>query len=310
MGTSVFARDILSGLIAAGEDVIAVYTQPDRPSGRGMTLKAPPAKELALAHELPVFQPDSFAGSDAVAELAQLRPDFLLVASYGLLLPQAVLDIPAIAPLNIHASVLPQLRGAAPIQAAIMQYWQPDAKTGVSLMRIVKKMDAGPVYATAEIGINRMTAEELTGALAQAGVTLLLRCLPLIAAGNLEPVPQNETMATYAPKLTKASGLIDWNRPCAVVDAHIRGVTPWPGAQTRIFAAGREIPVQIMTGAPAETADAPAGTLRADKKGLSIACADQWYQICSLKPQGRKITSAADFANGLRLDPGIAGTAN
>ena len=305
MGTSGFARDILVGLLNAGKNICAVYTQPDKPAGRGMQTSPSPVKLVALEHNLPLYQPSNFSSEPSRAELAALKPDFLVVASYGLLLPQSVLDIPAIAPLNVHASLLPELRGAAPIQRAIMQYWQPGAVTGVSLMRIVRELDAGPVYGTIEVPIKDQNAAKLTGALAKAGIELILKYLPAIAAGSIEPVPQDNSGATYAHKLTKSDGRIDWHKSMAETDAHIRGVTPWPGAQTTLRFNEKNVPVLIISGKQGEKATTSPGSIRLRKKGLDIACNDGWYEVDSLRPVGRKTISAADFANGLHVDCGI-----
>lgn len=309
MGTSPFAAIILAVLHKSGLVPKAVYTRPDSPAGRGMALRESAVKTLAEELGLPFSQPVNFREQAARAELADLAPDFLIVAAYGLILPQAVLDIPAIAPINVHGSLLPKYRGAAPIQRAIMENWQPDAKTGVAIMRMEAGMDTGPVYASAETGLAGKTTAMLTEELAALGGGLLTRILPRIASGALQPIPQDESAASYAAKLTKADGLIDWQGPAAKADALIRAVTPWPGAQALLRLAERELPVTILEASPGSPVDAPAGAIRLHRDGLAIACQDNWLEILWLQPKGRKKMTAKAFANGLRLAPGIIGRA-
>lgn len=308
MGTSAFAAEILSRLAAAGRNVTGVYTRPDKPAGRGMALRQSPVKALAASLGFPVMQPASFKNDCDIAALASLRPDLLIVAAYGLILPQAVLDIPVIAPVNIHASILPRYRGAAPMQRAIMENWRPGAQTGVSIMRMEAGLDAGPVYGMAAVPIDDLDAAALEARLAAAGGDLLLRLLPGIAAGLIKPQPQDDSRATYARKLTMADRQLDWKQPAAAVHAHIRGVTPWPGAHARMrLNTGQEIGLQVLPGRIGARADAAPGSILRFKKGLAIACADCWYELDKVVPDGRKTMSANDFANGLRLGKGIAG---
>lgn len=307
MGTAPFAATILRQLCTGGYVPRAVYTQPDRPAGRGMALKASAVKTLARELNLPVRQPENFKGQEQMTDLRTLAPDFLIVAAYGIILPQVVLDIPAVAPINVHGSLLPAYRGAAPIQRAIMENWDPQAQTGVSIMRMVRAMDAGPVYAMASVPLDHMDAASLSEALALKGGELLLRTLPAIEACQLQPVPQDDSLATYAPKLTKADGVVDWHRPAAAVDAQVRGVTPWPGATATLAVGGQVIPLTILGGnLGAPTADRP-GTVILDRAGIHVACADAFYDIVQVKAQGRKAMAARDLLNGLRLAPGITG---
>lgn len=313
MGTSGFAADILAALMHAGKNIAAVYTQPDRPAGRGLGLRKSAVKILAESSGLDgkIRQPVNFKADAAMRELAALKPDFFIVAAYGLILPQAVLDIPAVAPVNIHASLLPKYRGAAPIQRAIMENWQPDAVTGVSIMRMEAGLDAGPVYATRELLLEGETAGTLEAKLAGAGAELLLEILPEIAAGALLPVPQDRTLATYARKLVKADGAIDWRQPAAAVHARVRAVTPWPGARVTLNLPGRSAPMTLLPGLIGERTGnaAQPGAVKVGRKGMAIACADNWYELSSVVPQGRRKMTAQAFANGLRLAPGIIGEA-
>lgn len=309
MGTSPFAAIILQILQDNGFCPLAVYTRADKPAGRGMALRESAVKSLAKTLEIPVYQPQNFKEEAAITELAALKPDFLLVAAYGLILPQAVLDTPAIAPVNVHGSLLPKYRGAAPIQRAILENWQPDAQTGVAIMRMEAGLDTGPVYATASATLVGKNAAMLSEELATLGGNLLVKTLPRIADGSCQAIPQDNAQATHAAKLLKTDGLIDWQNAAAKVDAQIRAVTPWPGAQTTLHLQERDIPVTILAGKTGGPADAEAGSILLSKKGLAIACQDNWYEITELQPQGRKKMPAQAFANGLRLTPGLIGKA-
>lgn len=306
MGTPPFAATILQALLDNGENVIAVYTQPDKAAGRKLEPKESAVKTLALAHQLPLYQPPNFRDEYALGQLAQLGPDFLVVAAYGLILPEVVLEMPLIAPLNIHGSLLPLYRGAAPIQRAVMENWGPESISGVSLMKIIKKMDAGPVYGSHAVPIRDHTWGSLSGELARVGAQLLLDLLPGIRAGEVRAIPQNEEFATYAPKLAKEEGIIRWNRPALAVDAQIRGVTPWPGARTTIRLNDRAIAITILAGEIGSLAGEPAGTVKFGKGSLRIACEDYWYMPTEIKPEGRKSMPSADFVNGLQAGPETA----
>lgn len=302
MGTPDLAAAVLRRLVRwPGGDVVAVYTQPDRPAGRGHKLTPSPVKKLALELGLPVHQPLNFRQEGAVDELAALKPDLLVVAAYGLILPQAVLDVPTVDTLNVHTSLLPRYRGAAPIQRAVMENWQPGDVTGVSIMRIVPALDAGPVYAQCEVPIGEHTAGSLHDALAEAGGELLLTVLDQLRDGSAQPREQDESRVTYAAKLAKEDGYIDWARPAAEVHARIRGVTPWPGARLQARFDGQDelLPLLLQPGRVDEPCDGvQPGSLRTDKKGLCVACADRWYRLLVVRPQGRKDMEAAAFVNG------------
>ncbi len=318
MGTPDFAAVVLEQLVRwPGGRVAAVYTQPDRPRGRGMKLVPSPVKTLAEDLGLEVRQPENFRSAEERERLAALAPDLLVVAAYGLLLPGAVLDAARIAPLNVHASLLPRYRGAAPIQRAIMENWAPDAVTGVSLMRMEPSLDTGPVYAARSVPIAGRTAGELTAVLARAGAELLLDTLDGIVAGTVPAVPQDASAATHAAKLSKADGRIDWTLPVARVDALVRGVTPAPGARTLVLPRGTAEPLElrILAGhagdAAAGGALPPAGTIAKLPAGLGVACADGFYMLDRVRPPGRKDREGMAFANGYApvraLGPGAFG---
>lgn len=305
MGTPAFAATVLEKLARwPGGRVLAVYTQPDRPRGRGMKMVPTPVKQLAESLGLEVRQPVNFKGEAERRELADLRPDIIVAAAYGLLLPKAVLEAARIAPLNVHASLLPRYRGAAPIQRCIMESCSPDAVTGVSLMHMEPSLDTGPVYATRTVPIGCCHAGELAEALARAGAELLLETLPGIVAGTVTPVPQDHARATHAAKLEKEDGRIDWSQPVARVDARVRGVTPAPGATTRILCkdAAEPLDVRILRGHVAEAPLAaplpPPGTIVRQQSGLAVACADGLYQLDRVRPSGRKDMDGLAFANG------------
>lgn len=318
MGTPEFAAASLQRLAAwpRGE-IVAVYTQPDRPAGRGHKLAESPVKKLALQLGLPVMQPASLKNAEAQAELAAFKPDLLAVAAYGLILPDAVLAMPALDAVNVHASLLPGLRGAAPIQRAVIDGWQPGARAGISIMRIASKLDAGPVFATDGTVIGEHTAGSLHDALAGIGAELLVKVVDDILDGKAWAVEQDDALATYAPKISKEDGFIDWTLPAAEVHARVRGVTPWPGARTVLETAcdGKQRPPLLLILAPGRigepTGSAVPGSLRVDADGLSVACADKWYEFTAVRPQGKKDMSARDLLNGILrgLPRGIAGLA-
>lgn len=312
MGTPEFAATVLRRVADwPGGSVIAAYCQPDRPAGRGRALQPPPVKTLALSLDIPVFQPRNFREEADRLALAALAPDALVVAAYGLILPQAVLDIPRLGPFNVHASLLPRLRGAAPIQRAIMQ---GDSVTGITIMRMEAGLDTGPMLAQRALGIGlNDTADSLSRELADLGGRLMVEELERLAAGEPSPaVPQEDARATYAAKLGKADGRIRWNAPAHVIHARLRGVTPWPGGQTTFFTPEREpLPVLVLPGepgAPCPEHDAPSGqiggrpepgTLIGLVEGkLVVACADATYRLAALKPSGGRLMDAAAFWNG------------
>ena len=319
MGTPEFAAASLKRLAAwpRGE-IVAVYTQPDRPAGRGHKLTESAVKKLALQLGLPVLQPASLKGAEAQAELAAFKPDLLAVAAYGLILPDAVLAMPRIDSINVHASLLPGLRGAAPIQRAVIDGWQPDARAGISIMRIVSKLDAGAVFATDDLAIGEHTAGTLHDALAGLGAELLVRVFDDILDGKAKAVEQDDALATYAPKIFKEDGFIDWSLPAAQVHARVRGVTPWPGARTVLYTSVADdilrppLSLILAPGRVGEATDgAEPGSVHVGPDGLSIACADFWYVLSTVKPQGKKAMSARDLLNGILrgLPKGLCGVA-
>ena len=294
-GTPDFAAASLAALLDAGHRPCAVLTQPDRPAGRGKQLTASPVKVLATDHGLQVLQPESLRDEAAVAELAALKPDIMVVAAYGLILPQQVLDIPAVGCLNVHASLLPRWRGAAPIQAAILA---GDETTGVCLMAMEAGLDTGPVYACEEISIGEDTAGELHDRIASAGSALLVSHLDAVLAGELEASPQDEALATYAPKIKTADAQLDWQRSATELVRRVRAYNPVPGAW---FMIGDERVKCWIAQSIAGASEAPGTVLAAGKSGIDISCAEGALRLESLQRPGKRAVSAAELSSQIDL---------
>ncbi len=301
MGTPDFARIILEYVLEwpAGR-VAAVYTQPDRPCGRGRRIKASPVKELALERGLKVLQPENFRDQTLVDELASFRPDYLLVAAYGLILPERVLATPSHMPVNVHASLLPRYRGAAPIQRALIN---GEHFTGVSTMLMTRGLDSGPVLLQEKTDIGADdTAGKLHDDLAHMGGRLLTATLEGLVKGTVNPVAQDERLATYAPKLTKQDGLLDWNLPARKIHDRVRGLFPWPGSYFDWTGPGqKKIRLQIFPGriGPGKPADIIPGTIMGTSSGfLQIACQDNIYLVPRLKPGSSREMDARSFECG------------
>ncbi len=318
MGTPPFAAHILETLTTwQGCEVVAAYCQPDRPAGRGKKLVAPAVKVLAEKHQIPVHQPLNFKSPEAVKTLADYAPDILAVAAYGLLLPQVVLDIPRIAPINVHASILPKYRGAAPIQRAIMD---GEDETGVSIMHMEAGLDSGPLYSIWALPIKRHTSQSLHDVLAELGSMALVEILQKMSKGPCVSVVQDHSLATHAPKLQKSDGIILWNRAVKHIDAHIRAVTSWPGAQTSIVRPEKEnCDIVIIEGriGPSladrgrifdnnEVALSTGDVCITNDGNVAIICDEGCYILESVKPKNKSVMSAKDFARGyLAKGPGV-----
>lgn len=294
MGTPDFAVPLLAELIAEGHDIAAVYSQPPRPKGRGLQEEPTPVAKLALQHGLDVRTPVSLKNAEAQADFAALNLDIAVVAAYGLLLPKPILDAPRLGCWNLHGSLLPRWRGAAPVQRAIMA---GDEKTGVMVMRMEEGLDTGPVLMTEETPIGRKTAGELTDELAHTGAKLMARALKAMEAGNIAAVPQPEEGATYAKKILKDEARIDWTKSAAAVDAHIRGLSPWPGAWSE--AGGERL--KILYAEPVSGEGAP-GTVLDDQ--LTIACGNGAVRLMRLQRPGKSAMNAADLLRGWSLAKG------
>lgn len=297
-GTPPFAVPPLQALIdSAVADVIAVISQPDRPAGRGRRLTPPPVKVLAEQHGIPVLQPAKLRGTGFAQQLAALHPDVAVVAAYGKILPRDVLEAPRLGCINIHASLLPRHRGAAPIQWALIE---GDAETGVTIMRMDEGMDTGPIIAQERVEILEDDDQQsLSDMLSMTGARLMVEVLEEIArTGEIRSVPQSDALATHARLLTKDDGLIDWDRPARRVVDHIRGVTPWPGAQTangaRLFKVLQAEPI------PADHPGAePGDVVEVDaRRGFVVAARDGFVLVQRVQPADRTPMTAADAANG------------
>ena len=298
MGTPDIAATCLKKILADGFNVVGVYTQPDRPKGRGMKLVFPPVKEVAMAHDIPVFQPESFREDETVEQLKALRPDVVAVVAYGRVLPQKVLDILPNGFINIHASVLPQYRGSAPYQWAVLHGL---AETGVSAQFMVRELDAGAVVGVSKTPIGPdETAGELLDRLAVLGGELLSQTLAKYRSGQLIPQMQNEAEVTYAPMLDKSMCPIDFTKTAQQVHNQVRGLHPWPVATTQIQ--GKRFKIHA-TCPVAETTDAAPGTvLGLSKTGLRIACGEGIIEIRQLQAEGGKRMAAPDYFRGHPLE--------
>lgn len=297
-GTPAFAVPALQALVASGHEVCAVYTQPDRPAGRGRKLQASPVKQCAQAHAIPVYQPPTLKDSDSQRQLADLQADLMVVVAYGLILPPAVLALPRYGCVNIHASLLPRWRGAAPIQRAILA---GDAITGITLMQMDAGLDTGAMLLKKTCAITESdTAQTLLDRLAPLGASALLELLPQIGAGILRPAPQDDSQASYAQKLSKAEAQLDWQRDAVQLQRQVRAFNPWPVAQTiygalalRIFAA------EVID---ATSTASPGSVLRASAAGVDVATGRGILRITELQLPGGRVMSAADFVHAHALD--------
>jgi methionyl-tRNA formyltransferase len=291
LGTPAFAVPTLESLVAGGYDVLSVVTQPDRPSGRGRRLAASPVKDAALRLGLLVYQPERVRRPEAVAALAGLRPDAMVVVGYGQILPQTVLDIPPHGIVNVHASLLPEYRGAAPMQWAIAN---GATRTGVTTMRIDAGLDTGDMLLKAETEIGPdETALELGARLAPMGAALLIETLERIE--SIAPHKQDAAQATYAPLLKKENGLIDWRQPAQAIHNRVRGFQPWPGAYTRF----RGQQLHIWKSRLAAAAAGEPGLLTSHP--LAVVCGQGSLEPIEVQLEGRKRITAEEFANGQHI---------
>lgn len=299
MGTPDFALATLEGLIAAGCHLVGVYTQPDRPKGRGKKLAAPPVKQLAEKHGIPVFQPLKLRDPAAVAQLQELQPELIVVVAYGQILPQAVLDIPRFGCINVHASLLPKYRGAAPISKAIVD---GERETGVTTMHMDVGLDTGDMLVKRSLAIGENeTAGQLHDRLALLGREAMEETLKRLCAGELVAETQDDALSNYAPMLKKGDGLIDWAQPAAVVHNLVRGLDPWPGAYTHLSG---EVLKVAGTCVDASLGGEPGSVLKADEQGVRIACGQGALVVGQLQLPGKKRLAAADFLRGRELPVG------
>ncbi len=301
MGTPEFALATFNGLIESGLNLVGVYTQPDRPKGRGKKLAAPPVKELALQYDIPVFQPRRLRDEETVAELATLRPDLIVVVAYGQILPQAVLDIPKYGCINVHASLLPRHRGAAPINQVIID---GDKVAGVTTMMMDIGLDTGDMLVKRSIDISpNETAGQLHDRLAILGSEAMAETLARLCAGTLTREKQDDSLTTYAGMMKKEDGLIDWNQPATTIHNLVRGLDPWPSAYTTLAGQTLKIGVTVPIKGK-EDGQQPGTILQADDNGVIVACGSGTLRINQLQLPGKKRLAAADFLRGAALEVG------
>jgi methionyl-tRNA formyltransferase len=296
-GTPEFATAPLRALIGEGFDVVGVVTQPDKPVGRSRsTVQSSPVKQVALDEGIPVFQPAKVRGDDAfLAEVTALVPDVSVVVAYGHILPKAVIDLPRLGTLNIHASLLPAYRGAAPIQAAIRD---GIGETGVTIMQMVPALDAGPIVHAARTRIfDDETSLELSLRLSELGANALIEALALLELGKAQPEPQDESLATFAGKLTRESAQVDWTRTAHEVSRHIRAYDPKPGAWTTVHG-GTEVKLFGARLAPRGTAHAAGKVLAVDEAGLLVACGVAAVRVLAVQPSGKRRLTPSEWAHG------------
>ena len=298
MGTPDIAATCLNQIIADGFDVVGVYTQPDRPKNRGMKLAFSPVKEVALKHEIPVFQPENFKDEDSVKTLTSLQPDVVAVVAYGRILPQKILDVPPMGCINIHASILPEYRGSAPYQWAVLD---GKKETGVTAMYLCREMDAGDMIAVSKTEIAPdETAGQLLDRLAVLGADLLSRTLKDIEEGKATATPQDDSLATYAPMLDKSMCPIDWTQTAQQVHNHVRGMNPWPVATAML--GGNRFKIHATAIVDEQTDCAPGTILGLTKSGLKIACGEGVVEIRVLQAEGGKRMPAPDYFRGHPLE--------
>lgn len=297
-GTPEFSVPPLTALLESGHKVIAVYTQPDRPAGRGRKLTASPVKQLALEHSIPLFQPNNFREEGDLSQLEALQADLMVVVAYGLLLPVRVLEAPRLGCINIHASLLPRWRGAAPIQRSILA---GDGETGITIMEMEAGLDTGPMLLQKSCPIG---AEETGGSLhdrlSPLGAEALLEALPGIADGSLKAEVQDDSKAEYAAKLNKSEAAMDWRRSAQELGRQVRAFNPWPVAQTGL--SGKVLRIWEATPLPDGIGEDPGKIVATDRNGIDVATGDGLLRIKTLQLPGKRAMTAADFLNANSLE--------
>jgi methionyl-tRNA formyltransferase len=296
-GTPEFAVPTLQALLDVGHDVCAVYTQPDRPAGRGRKLTASPVKQLALTHDIPVYQPENFKNPESIAQLTALQADLMVVIAYGLILPQAVIDAPTLACINVHGSLLPRWRGAAPIHRALMA---GDDKTGITIMKVVKKLDAGDMLLKVECPITATdTSSSLHDTLADMGAAALVEVVSQYQQGTVIAEPQDETLVTYAHKLEKHEAVLDWQQSAVELDLKIRGLNAWPVAQT-VFK-GEVLRVWDCCLIDTTSTMQP-GSISCAHHALDVATGKGMLRLLEVQLPGGKRIAGKDFINAHPVD--------
>lgn len=304
MGTAELACPSLEALCAEKSfQVLAAVTQPDRPKGRDLKLAPSAVKLIALKHDIPVLQPERARHEAFVNQLAELKPDLVVVVAYGQILPRSILELPRYGALNVHASLLPKYRGAAPIQWAILN---DEKATGVTIMKMDEGLDTGDMLSTITIAIApEHTASTLHDRLAKMGAELLLKTIPDYISGRIKPIPQPSIGATYARKIKKEDGRIDWTRPAHEIWNMVRALAPWPGAFTFVRVGDRSKLLKLWNATEEVNLTGAAGTvISGEKAGIIVACGNGSLRITSLQIEGGKKLAAAEFLKGHALNPG------
>ncbi len=292
-GTPEFGLPCLEALTKSSHHLVAIYTQPDRPAGRGRKLQASAVKAWAVAHEIPVYQPINFKSREAIDELAALKPDLMIVIAYGLILPQDVLSIPRLGCINVHASLLPRWRGASPIQQAILH---GDEESGVTIMQMDIGLDTGPMFAKASYRIaSTETAGSLHNQLAALSAKPLLETVNLLADNQIQPIEQDHKLATYAKKINKEDGCIHWEHSAILIDQQIRAFNPWPIAYTNVN--GEQLKILQASVEHLNAEVAPGTIVRLDKKGMLVATGKEGLLIEKIQFPSAKVISIADWLN-------------
>jgi methionyl-tRNA formyltransferase len=304
-GTPEFAVPTLRTLIGSRHPVVAVVSQPDRPRGRGHRTAPTPTKQLAVDHGIPVLQPTRLRDDAFLSQLRGLKPDLGVVAAYGRILPDDLLALPRLGMINVHASLLPAYRGAAPIHRAVIA---GDAETGVTIMRVVKELDAGPMLKVVRQPIGPDdTSVDVERSLAELGAAALLDVVGEIAEGRAVEVPQDDSQATHAAKITRDEGVVDWSWPAREIHNRVRGLQPWPLVSVRIDGARYTL---HRTALMDESTDAAPGTiLSAAGDIMSVATGEGVLRILEIQPEGRRVMAVRDFLAGHRIEPGTIVTA-
>jgi methionyl-tRNA formyltransferase len=295
MGTPEFAVPSLKALIESGDEVVAVVTQPDKPKGRGLEVTPPPVKTLAQKHGIPVLQPQKIKTEEFLKQLEELKPDIICVVAYGKILPKGILELPKYGCINVHASLLPKYRGAAPINWAIIR---GEKVTGITTMKMDEGMDTGDILLQREVPIeDEDTAETLSHKLSLTGAEVLIETLNLLKEGKLKPIPQNHSQATYAPMLKKEDGEIDWGKTAEEIRNLVRGTLPWPGAYT--FLDNKILKVYKVR--VVEGQGKPGEVIKSDKETLRVATGENALDILELQIEGGKRLDTATFLRGRKI---------
>ena len=300
MGTPDFAAVILEKLLTSGYETGYVVTQPDKARNRGKKVQYTPVKEIALAHDIQVLQPEKVRGNEEFYQkLKEYAPDIIIVVAYGQILPEEILHLPKLGCINVHASLLPKLRGAAPIQHAILS---GDKETGVTIMQMEKGLDTGDMLLKGSIEIGSMNYSQLHDALAQLGAELLLKVLPMLEQGQIVPEKQKDEDSTYASRIQKEDGKIDFSKSPEEVERLIRGFDPWPGA----FCSYNDMTMKLWKGQPLDekTTEEPGTVLCADKEGLKIACGGRALLVTEIQVPGKKRVLVTDYLRGNTIEKG------